>query len=44
VDGFEQRYLAAILAKADGNVTRAAALAEVSRQAIHLLMTKHGLK
>jgi transcriptional regulator with GAF, ATPase, and Fis domain len=44
VDGFEQRYLAAILAKSGGNVTRAAALAEVSRQAIHLLMTKHGLK
>jgi len=43
VDSFELRYLKALLAKADGNVTRAAALAQVSRQAIHLLMTKHGL-
>jgi transcriptional regulator with GAF, ATPase, and Fis domain len=43
VDSFEQRYLKALLAKASGNVTRAAALAQVSRQAIHLLMTKHGL-
>ena len=43
VDSFELSYLKALLAKADGNVTRAAALARVSRQAIHLLMTKHGL-
>ena len=43
VDSFEQAYLKALLAKADGNVTRAAALAEVSRQAIHLLMLKHRL-
>ena len=43
VESFEQRYLKTLLAKADGNVTRAAALAQVSRQAIHLLMTKHGL-
>jgi DNA-binding NtrC family response regulator len=43
VDAFELRYLQALLAKAGGNVTRAAALAQVSRQAIHLLMSKHGL-
>jgi DNA-binding NtrC family response regulator len=43
VDSFELRYLEALLAKAHGNVTRAAAQAQVSRQAIHLLMTKHGL-
>ena len=43
VDSFELRYLKALLAKAQGNVTRAAAQAQVSRQAIHLLMTKHGL-
>ena len=43
VDSFEQTYLKTLLAKAGGNVTRAAALAEVSRQAIHLLMVKHRL-
>jgi transcriptional regulator with PAS, ATPase and Fis domain len=43
VEFFEQRYLKTLLARADGNVTRAAALAQVSRQAIHLLMTKHGV-
>ena len=43
VDSFELRYLEALLAKSSGNVTRAAALAQVSRQAIHLLMSKHGV-
>ncbi len=43
VDSFEQTYLKTLLARAGGNVTRAAALAEVSRQAIHLLMVKHRL-
>ncbi len=43
VDSFEQAYLQAVLGKAQGNVTRAAALAQVSRQAIHLLMLKHRL-
>ena len=43
VDSFELSYLKTVLEKAGGNVTRAAALAEVSRQAIHLLMLKHRL-
>jgi two-component system response regulator GlrR len=42
-DTFERKYVKAVLAKTDGNITRAAALAEVSRQAIHLLIAKHGL-
>ncbi len=40
---FEREYLTALLARADGNVTRAAALAEVSRQFIHKLLAKHRL-
>ena len=40
---FEQGYLKALLEKTDGNVTRAAGLAEVSRQALHVLISKHGL-
>jgi DNA-binding NtrC family response regulator len=40
---FEREYLSALLARADGNVTRAAALAEVSRQFIHKLLAKHHL-
>jgi DNA-binding NtrC family response regulator len=42
-DAFEKRYVEHVLGKNEGNVTRAAALAEVSRQVIHKLMTKHGL-
>jgi transcriptional regulator with GAF, ATPase, and Fis domain len=42
-DAFERAYLQALLAKSDGNITRAAALAEVSRQMIHKLVAKHGL-
>jgi transcriptional regulator with GAF, ATPase, and Fis domain len=42
-DGFELSYLQQLLAKTDGNVTRAAAIAEVSRQMIQKLMRKHGL-
>jgi transcriptional regulator with GAF, ATPase, and Fis domain len=41
-DAFERDYLAAALAAVGGNVTRAAALAEVSRQNIQKLMKKHG--
>ena len=40
---FEREYLTALLARAEGNVTRAAALAEVSRQFIHKLLAKHHL-
>ncbi len=42
-DVFEKQYVQHVLNKSDGNVTRAAAMAEVSRQVIHKLMTKHGL-
>jgi transcriptional regulator with GAF, ATPase, and Fis domain len=42
-DAFEKRYVEHVLGKSEGNVTRAAAIAEVSRQVIHKLMTKHGL-
>jgi DNA-binding NtrC family response regulator len=40
---FEHRYLATVLSKAGGNVTRAAAMAEVSRQMIQRMLRKHGL-
>jgi two-component system response regulator GlrR len=40
---FEEGYLKALLEKANGNVTRAAGLAEVSRQALHVLISKHGM-
>jgi len=42
-DDFERRYLRAVLAHTNGNVTRAAAIAEVSRQMIQKLMRKQGL-
>ncbi len=42
-DDFERRYVQALLLRADGNITRAAALAEVSRQVIHALISKHAL-
>ena len=41
-DAFERDYLAAALRLAGGNVTRAAALAEVSRQNLQKLLKKHG--
>jgi transcriptional regulator with GAF, ATPase, and Fis domain len=42
-DDFERRYLLALLARTSGNITRAAAVAEVSRQMIQKLMRKQGL-
>ncbi len=42
-DEFERRYLRALLARTTGNITRAAAIAEVSRQMIQKLMRKQGL-
>jgi two-component system response regulator GlrR len=42
-DTFERDYLKSLLARAEGNVTRAAAIGEVSRQMIQKLMRKHGL-
>jgi transcriptional regulator with GAF, ATPase, and Fis domain len=42
-DVFERRYLEIILERTDGNVSRAAAIAEVSRQMVQKLMRKHGV-
>jgi transcriptional regulator with GAF, ATPase, and Fis domain len=42
-DDFELNYLQRALARTDGNITRAAAIAEVSRQMIQKLLKKHGL-
>jgi transcriptional regulator with PAS, ATPase and Fis domain len=41
-DALERSYLDVVLAKTEGNVTRAAAIAEVSRQMMQRLMRKHG--
>ncbi len=43
-EAFERAYLAAALQHTQGNVTRAAALAEVSRQMLQKLMRKHALE
>jgi DNA-binding NtrC family response regulator len=42
-EAFERRYLEAILKRTGGNVTRAAAISEVSRQMIQKLMRKHDI-
>jgi len=42
-DSFERAYLESVLQRTEGNVTRAAAIAEVSRQMVQKLMRKHGL-
>ena len=42
-DDFERGYLQRVLARTDGNVTRAAAIAEVSRQMIQKLLKKHAI-
>ncbi len=42
-DSFERDYVVQLLARTGGNVTRAAAIAEVSRQMIQKLMRKHGI-
>jgi transcriptional regulator with PAS, ATPase and Fis domain len=42
-EDFEREYLRALLGRTQGNVTRAAAIAEVSRQMIQKLMRKHGM-
>ena len=41
VDEFERAYLRDLLARSESNVTRGAAIAEVSRQMIQKLMRKH---
>ena len=43
IDRFEVEYVRALLERAEGNVTRAAAIADVSRQVIHKLIAKHRL-
>jgi transcriptional regulator with GAF, ATPase, and Fis domain len=42
-DRFERDYIAAALRKTGGNVSRAASIAEVSRQMMQKLMRKHGV-
>ena len=42
-DAFEEAYVRAVLAKTGGNVTRAAGVADISRQMMQRLMRKHGL-
>ncbi|MBK7585288.1 MAG: sigma 54-dependent Fis family transcriptional regulator [Myxococcales bacterium] len=42
-DDFELAYLEFVLQRSGGNVTRAAALSEVSRQMMQKLMRKHGM-
>jgi transcriptional regulator with GAF, ATPase, and Fis domain len=42
-DRFERSYIAAVLQRTGGNVSRAAILAEVSRQMLQKLMRKHGV-
>ena len=42
-DEFERAYLEFVLGRSGGNVTRAAASAEVSRQMMQKLMRKHGM-
>jgi DNA-binding NtrC family response regulator len=42
MDAFERSYLSLALARSAGNVTRAAAIAEVSRQIMTKLLKKHG--
>jgi DNA-binding NtrC family response regulator len=42
-EAFERAYLEQLLARAGGNVTRSAAIAQVSRQLIQRLLQKHRL-
>ncbi|MET0284143.1 MAG: sigma 54-dependent Fis family transcriptional regulator [Polyangiales bacterium] len=42
-EAFERSYLESVLKRTGGNVTRAAAIAEVSRQMIQKLMRKHDI-
>jgi transcriptional regulator with PAS, ATPase and Fis domain len=42
-EAFERAYVNGVLRRTQGNVTRAAAIAEVSRQMLQKLMRKHGV-
>ena len=43
-EAFERSYLAALLQRTDGNVMRAAAVAEVSRQMVQKLLRKYNME
>ena len=43
INRFEVEYIRDLLQRSEGNVTRAAAIADVSRQVIHKLIAKHRL-
>ena len=43
-EAFERQYLTSLLSRTGGNVTRAAAIAEVSRQMVQKLLRKHNLR
>jgi DNA-binding NtrC family response regulator len=42
-DALELRYLKEVLSRAEGNLSRAATIAGVSRQALSQLAVKHGI-
>jgi transcriptional regulator with PAS, ATPase and Fis domain len=42
-ESFERGYVRAILQRSEGNITRAAAIAEVSRQMVQKMMRKYGV-
>jgi two-component system response regulator GlrR len=44
IDAFEKGYLKFVLERAQGNVTRAAASVEISRQMFHKLLRKHAIE
>jgi DNA-binding NtrC family response regulator len=44
IDRFERRYLEALLAHHDGNVTRAAQAAGLDRVYLHRLLRRHGMR
>ena len=44
IEGFERKYLAALLAWAEGNVSRAARKAKIDRMYLHRLLQHYGLR
>ncbi|MDX9713826.1 MAG: sigma-54 dependent transcriptional regulator [Dissulfurispiraceae bacterium] len=44
MDTFEKNYLASILDKTDGNISRAAVMAGIDRKTIHRLIVRHDLQ